>query len=99
MGMTSWRPATAVAAIAAYEKNAHKVGLLLTDVVMPQMDGFELGRKLTEMTAGLKILYMSGYRETEAALSGAAPIAFLHKPFTPDELLVKVREVLDAGPS
>jgi len=84
------------AAIAAYEKNAHKVGLLLTDVVMPQMNGFELGKKLSEMTPGLKILYVSGYRQTEVVSSGP-PIAFLHKPFTPDELLAKVREVLDGG--
>jgi len=83
------------AALAAFDKNAHKVDLLLTDVVMPQMNGFELGQRLGGATPKLKVLYMSGYRENTLA-PGAAPIAFLHKPFTPDALLSKVREVLDA---
>ena len=86
-------------ALAAYDKNAHKVDLLLTDVVMPMMSGFELGRTLTGRTSGLKILYMSGYRENNSGgTPGETPIAFLHKPFTPDALLAKVREVLDAAP-
>ena len=85
-------------ALAAYDKNAHKVDLLLTDVVMPMMSGFELGRRLTERTFGLKILYMSGYRENNSSgTPGETPIAFLHKPFTPDALLAKVREVLDGA--
>jgi len=85
------------AAIAVFEKNAHKVGLLLTDVVMPQMSGFELGERLAELSPNLKILYMSGYRQnTLDAAPGGTPVAFLHKPFTPDTLLAKVREVLDA---
>jgi two-component system, cell cycle sensor histidine kinase and response regulator CckA len=83
------------AALAAYEKNGHKVDMVLTDVVMPQMNGFELGKHLTAKVPGLKILYMSGYRDN-AAGAGETPRAFLHKPFTPDVLLSKVREVLDA---
>jgi two-component system, cell cycle sensor histidine kinase and response regulator CckA len=83
------------AALAAYEKNGHKVDMVLTDVVMPQMNGFELGKHLTEKAPALKILYMSGYRDN-AVGAGEAPRAFLHKPFTPDVLLSKVREVLDA---
>jgi two-component system, cell cycle sensor histidine kinase and response regulator CckA len=82
------------AAVAVYEKNGHKIDLVLTDIVMPQMTGFELGRQLAERTPGLKILYMSGYRDH----SGSAPVrAFLQKPFTPDALLAKVREVLDSA--
>ena len=83
------------AAIAIHEKNAHKVDMLLTDVVMPQMNGFELGRKLGEKNPELKILYMSGYRENISELD--QPVALLSKPFTPDALLEKVREVLDAS--
>lgn len=85
------------AALAAYEKNAHKIDLVVTDIVMPQMSGFELARQLGERSPALKILYISGYRDN--ALGGAggeAPRAFLHKPFTPDILLAKVRDVLDA---
>ena len=84
------------AALAAYDKNAHKVDMLLADVVMRQMDGFELGRTLSRQTPGLKILYMSGYRDNAGITQpGQAPPPFLHKPFTPDVLLAKVREVLD----
>jgi hypothetical protein len=79
-------------ALAVFEKNSHKIDLVLTDVVMAQLGGFELARQLHERKAGLKILYMSGY--PEHALNPAAT-AFLHKPFTPDALLSKVREVLD----
>lgn len=81
-------------ALTTYEKNAHKIDLVLTDVVMPQMTGFELGAQLADRAPGLKILYMSGYRDN-ATGPQEAPRAFLHKPFTPDVLLNKVREVLD----
>ena len=85
-----------VSALAAYDKNGHKVDMVLTDVVMPQMSGFELGKQLSERSPGLKILYMSGYRDNAiGGVGGDAPRAFLHKPFTPDVLLPKVREVLD----
>jgi len=84
------------AALAAYEKNAHKIDLVLTDVVMPQMDGFELGERLAETNAALKILFMSGYRDNPIGGSDNQPLRpFLHKPFTPDVLLSKVREILD----
>jgi two-component system, cell cycle sensor histidine kinase and response regulator CckA len=84
------------AALAVYEKNGHKIDLVLTDVVMPQMSGFELARRLAEIAPDLKILYMSGYRDNALGAPGSVPRAFLHKPFTPDVLLAKVREVLDA---
>jgi two-component system, cell cycle sensor histidine kinase and response regulator CckA len=85
------------AALSAYEKNFHKIDMVLTDVVMPQMSGFDLGRELANRTPGLKILYMSGFRDNAIGTnSGEPPKAFLHKPFTPSALLAKVREVLDA---
>jgi len=87
---------TGMAALATYEKNGHKIDLVLTDVVMPMMSGLELGRELATRAPGLKILYMSGYRDNAIGDSSSeAPKAFLHKPFTPDVLLSKVREVLD----
>jgi len=86
------------AALSIYEKNAHKIDLVLTDVVMPQMNGFELGAQLTQKNPGLQVLYMSGYRDSAMNRGpGGPPMAFLNKPFTPDILLAKVREVLDAG--
>ncbi len=88
---------TGAAALAVYEKNGHKIDMVLTDIVMPQMSGFDLGKQLQEQAPGLKILYMSGYRDNAIGASGTgAARAFLHKPFTPDVLLARVREVLDS---
>jgi CheY-like chemotaxis protein len=84
------------AALTAFEKNAHKVDLVLTDVVMPQMNGFELGERLARANPELKILFMSGYRDNPIGAAEGPNRAFLHKPFTPDTLLDKIREVLDS---
>ena len=83
------------AALAAYDKNAHKIDMVLTDVVMPQMDGFELVDRLAEKNPEVKILFISGYRDNPIGRSDAPQRPFLHKPFTPDALLAKVREILD----
>ena len=72
-----------------------KPDIITLDVVMPQMNGFELGKQLSERAPTLKILYMSGYRDNTSAPTGQPPRAFLHKPFTPQILLRKIREVLD----
>jgi two-component system, cell cycle sensor histidine kinase and response regulator CckA len=85
------------AALSVFEKNAHKIDMVLTDIVMPQMTGIELGQRLGEQSPGLRILYMSGYRDNPIGTGGETLRAFLHKPFTPDVLLGKVREVLDTG--
>jgi two-component system, cell cycle sensor histidine kinase and response regulator CckA len=82
-------------ALAAYEKNAHKIDLVVTDVVMPQMNGFELGQQLEKKNPELQILYISGFRDSGATGDGEPARPFLHKPFTPDVLLNKVRELLD----
>jgi len=95
-GYTVIEAANGLAALSVYEKNAHKIDLVLTDVVMPQMNGFELGLKIAEKNPDLQILYMSGYRDSPInSAPGEPPKTFLNKPFTPDILLAKVREVLD----
>jgi signal transduction histidine kinase/CheY-like chemotaxis protein len=73
------------------------IDLLLTDVVMPGASGPELTRQLVERRPALKVVYMSGYTE-EAIVEHGVPkpgVAFLHKPFTSDALVRKLREVLD----
>jgi two-component system cell cycle sensor histidine kinase/response regulator CckA len=97
-GYTVIEAANGLAALSVYDKNSHKIDLVLADVVMPQMNGFELSLKLAEKNPDLQVLFMSGYRDSAAqSARGEPPKAFLNKPFTPDILLAKVREVLDEG--
>ncbi|MGH7732440.1 MAG: PAS domain S-box protein [Gemmatimonadales bacterium] len=71
--------------------------LLATDVVMPGMGGRELADQVRATHPGTKILFLSGYTEDAIIRQGIYPLAnaFLEKPFTPAELLRKVRSVLD----
>jgi YesN/AraC family two-component response regulator len=73
--------------------------LLLTDVVMPGMNGRVLAEQLLPRQPGMKVLYMSGYSDSFIAGHGVLEPGtnFLHKPFTEEVLIRKVREVLDAG--
>ena len=73
------------------------VDLLLTDIVMPGMNGRELYEKAVEKYPGLKVLFMSGYSEEVIAHDGVMDdgINFIKKPFTVQVLAAKVREVLE----
>jgi len=73
--------------------------LLLTDVVMPGMNGRVLAEQLLPRQPGMKVLYMSGYTDSFIAGHGVLEPGtnLLHKPFTEDVLIRKVREVLDGG--
>ena len=72
------------------------VALLVTDVVMPHMGGVELSRRLTTLRPELKVLYVSGYSEDDMSEQGgiSADMEFLEKPFTPQAIVRKVREIL-----
>ena len=73
--------------------------LLLTDVVMPGINGRVLAEQLLPRQPGMKVLYMSGYTDSFIAGHGVLEpgTQLLHKPFTEEVLIRKVREVLDGG--
>ncbi|HUV51089.1 MAG TPA: response regulator [Anaerolineae bacterium] len=74
------------------------IHLMITDVVMPRMGGKELSEKLRPFYPRIKVIYMSGYTDNAIVEHGvlAPGLNFLQKPFAPESLARKVREVLDA---
>jgi PAS domain S-box-containing protein len=90
--------AVAMQIAVAHEKVIH---LLLTDVIMPGMNGRELAQRIAEIRPNVKILYMSGYTENVIGHNGMldAGIRLLQKPFNLRDLKSKVREVLDTTPT
>jgi PAS domain S-box-containing protein len=99
-GYTVLRASGGAEAVALGRAHAGAIDLLITDVVMPGMGGPECAELLVRLRPGLKVLFVSGY--ADAAVTGhrildpRAP--YLQKPFTPDALARKVREVLDTPP-
>ena len=86
------------ACLAATQQNCH-VDLLLTDVVMPGMNGRELAQHLSVIKPNLRVLFISGYLDDMSVNSGMDPhrTTFLQKPFTPDQLLRTIRALLDSS--
>jgi PAS domain S-box-containing protein len=78
-------------------ESGNRVDLLISDVIMPEISGTELARRLALNNPGMKILFMSGYVGDAMARAGVAErdVALLQKPFAPMALARKVREVLD----
>ena len=80
------------------QHNGGEISLLVTDVVMPRMSGREVAERLQVSHPKMKVLYLSGYTDDAVVRHGVlqSMTAFLQKPFTPDALAHKVREVLDS---
>jgi CheY-like chemotaxis protein len=86
-------------ALELFEKRSAEISLVLTDMVMPQMSGRELGEHLQQLRPAIKILYISGYTDDILARTGSLGpgMPFLQKPLHPEVLAAKVREALDAN--
>jgi PAS domain S-box-containing protein len=80
--------------------NEDTIHLMITDVVMPQMGGREVAQSAALIRPQMRVLFMSGYTDDAIGNHGVldSDVAFLEKPFTPDAVACKVREVLDASP-
>jgi signal transduction histidine kinase len=98
-GYTVKEARNGVEAIEFVGNNKESIDLVLTDIMMPGMKGRELGGRLAALRTGIKILYMSAHTEdTVMDLDMLVPgTAFIEKPFSPEELASKVREVLVAS--
>jgi len=83
-------------AIILCEKYKHNVHLLITDVIMPTMNGRELKERIEKLKPGIRVLYMSGYTSDVIAHRGVLTedVTFIQKPFTMEDFLRKVKDIL-----
>jgi PAS domain S-box-containing protein len=96
-GYTVLEAASGSEALRVWRRHAASIDMILTDVVMPSMDGPELAAELKAQRPDLKVLYMSGYTEDVLGKHGVtvSESTFIHKPFTSGALAHSVRSVLD----
>ena len=83
----------------AEESGSRDIHLLITDVVMPEMNGRDLSKRILHLCPGIKCIFMSGYTANVIAHHGVLDdgVEFLNKPFSKQELASRIREVLDQG--
>jgi CheY-like chemotaxis protein len=86
------------AALVLARQYPHPIDLLLTDVVMPGINGRELAELMTQERPELRVLFASGYTDDASLLHGIRTdeLSFLQKPFSPADLVRRVRSLLDA---
>ena len=80
-----------------YKANKSKIDLMITDVIMPKMNGIELAESVKKINNHTNILYISGYADDHLVQTDVSDkkINFLQKPFTSKEFLLKIRDILD----
>jgi two-component system sensor histidine kinase EvgS len=104
LGYTVLAAAGAGESIALAQKHAGAIRLLITDVVLPEMNGWDLSQKLQAVYPDIRVLFMSGYTANALAHHGVLDkgVHFIQKPFSRQELAAKVHKALvndtiDAG--
>jgi len=82
--------------LSVYETEQQDIDLILTDVVMPDMSGVDMMMQVNQINPGQNAIYMSGYTDEEIVRHGILDrgIRFIQKPFTPDALMLMIRETL-----
>jgi two-component system, cell cycle sensor histidine kinase and response regulator CckA len=90
----------ALEALSIARAHEGRIDLLVTDVVMPKMNGRELAERLTQLIGDVRVLYTSGYTDSEIVQDGMLQpgTAFLQKPFTVAQLADKVKSLLEGAP-
>ena len=84
-------------AVAVFTARADEIVAVLLDMTMPLLRGDEVYRELRKVRADVPVVLTSGYSDPEQAASLAGTVGFLAKPWTPQELLTTLREVLKPG--
>jgi PAS domain S-box-containing protein len=86
-----------IAALGMLENSSTKIDLMLTDVVMPKMNGRELSKRARELRPGLKVLFMSGYSRNAVVHQGRVDldVQLIQKPVSIQELSTRIRDMLD----
>jgi two-component system, cell cycle sensor histidine kinase and response regulator CckA len=84
-------------AVRIAERHSGEIDLLLTDVIMPEMNGRELAEALSKLRPHLKFLFMSGYTADVIVHRGVLEngVSFIQKPFSAESLAVKIREAFE----
>lgn len=84
-------------AVEVYERSGKEIDLVLTDIGLPKLNGWDVCRRIVALNPGAKVLVASGYIDPSAKsdLKDSSARGFLHKPYLPEDILRQVRDVLD----
>ena len=95
--MRSWSPVMARKGSASPESFQGQIDLVITDVIMPLMSGREMAEGLKAIRPDTRVLFMSGFTDDAIVHHGVLDenVFFIQKPFSPEGLALKAREVLD----
>jgi DNA-binding response OmpR family regulator len=83
--------------VKAFKKNKDRINLLILDVIMPKKNGKEVYKEIKKVKPDIKVIFVSGYSADIINKKGILEVGmnFISKPVSPDDLLIKIRDVLD----